>query len=342
MNLKEPQRTTEKNNLKRKPTKPKTVKNTTQVNTLTSLEPSKAKQTRLSPNQCQNLSNGGNPISECSPDVGDAVNNMKSLVVSKVDKAVGTPTMTTKIRSRTLMIFNAQESTQTSLRAREDHDIQMWNQIASILKLETHTPTSIHRLEGGSKTYPRPIRIELSSARLVERVLLMAPDLKGSTLDQLRLRPDRSKSERSRKLTKEIMLSHQIVIRGVPEPTDFGNTREHDVGQWEYISSKLQLEELTATAMSRLPRPAHLTTLTHPRLLRITLATSDMVADVLENWRSCRPKLPSDIIIHSCTDREHRRISRTQTADTHAVPALTLIPTDLDTEEPKNGLEPAQ
>lgn len=241
------------------------------------------------------------------------------------DKAVGTPTPRKKVRTNSLMVFNAPESSSSSLQTREEHDRQLWDKISNALMADIPSPIVLQRLAGKPNgNAPRPLRVEMKEAAQAERALLLAANLQINTLPNIAVRPDLPREDRLVKPTRVELQSRQIIIRGVPETVDVTNHHKHDCEQWHYILSKLEIVGVIAHSVARLPRPTHLQSLNQPRLLRVTLGCASMVSEILDHWRDVKKVLPSGIIIHACRDREARKAARLDTGVPPTVPSVTL------------------
>ena len=259
------------------------------------------------------------------------------------DKAVGTPMATLNARPTGIMAFNVPECSSTSLQARESHDLQTWASICSTIGLDIPNATRMNRLAGKpTASSPRPLRIEMPTPECAQAVLLSASSLKGTQLEHIALRPDLPKNARKIFRSKGNRESRQVVIRGVPESLDEASRHKHDCSQWQYSASKLQIPDIVAWDLSRLPRPSHLVSLQQPRLLRVTLASPDMVDKVLDGWRDTKSRLPSGLVIHSCQDRGSRSAARSARGTKALSPRLEVVPIDPSgTSEPsKNGEMP--
>jgi hypothetical protein len=204
---------------------------------------------------------------------------------------------------------------------------------------------------------PRALRAELDSEAHAENLILASAALTNTSLKQVRIYPDVSWSEReARRLAlkstsaTELTRRRSVVLRGIPESTseDLRSQLEHDRAQWAYLKSKISTDPTTIRAayIKRLPRPAHLSSLKAPRLLRITLASEPMATTLLEGWYSHKREFPVEIRLHP----DRPRAVRTTPGDpvvqqpTVVCPRMDDLPTTVDAciETPattsKNGL----
>lgn len=275
-----------------------------------------------------------------------------------LDKGVGTPSpsQATHHRTTSVILFGVPESTSALLSDRATHDSGVWGEISQLLGMGPVKPVSLRRLVGNPSTVPspRPLRAEFTSSSQAESAILLAKHLEGTHLSQVRIRADLPKSNRGPDLSNR--LERQIIIRGVPEGSDPETQRDHDRLQWAYIAQRISVPNILATDVARLPRPAHLSNLNQPRLLRVTLLTSSMATQILDRWSNARNTLPENVRIHPCRSRDQRITRRQELPIEPSAPALELTPIlsipqhndrDLPStpqciEIPKNGDLPAQ
>ena len=163
---------------------------------------------------------------------------------------------------------------------------------------------------------PRPLRVDLENEHDTEGLLLASAALPHSSQPSVRIYPDVPWSEREsrRQALKstpayELTRRRSVILHGIPEcaSPEILSAVTHDRAQWAYIKSKIlpDVTAIRACYIRRLPRPTHLSTIRAPRLLRVSLADTDMVTKLLECWYAKRHLFP-DIRIHEDQPRPKR------------------------------------
>ena len=270
------------------------------------------------------------------------------------DKATATPREVHGAgpSSTSVIIFNLDESDSPSLAERENHDTRMFKELCAKLSIPDLEPAGLRRLvKSRDKRFancPRLLKVSLKSEHETGRLLTSAATLKGCT--EVRVRPDLPRSIRrdpTRLAGPGSAGTHpwqrSIVIHGVPEAQsdDPQNRLKHDLDQWHYIASKLNISGLVTCSANRLPRPPHLTHIAQPKLLRVTLLSEPMAQDALEKWFTIRRTFPSDLHLHRCRPRTERQALRSDNPATDTQPVLSLTDISLSTAESHN-LVPSQ
>ncbi|MES9975156.1 MAG: hypothetical protein ABW094_12920 [Candidatus Thiodiazotropha sp.] len=235
-------------------------------------------------------------------------------------KSVVPPT-NQKVRPTSVMIVNLPECTSTRLDERDEAERRAWGQLCQALGLETTPPIRTTRIGDRQRSTIRPLRVELPNEAVAETMILASNALGRTDFKGVRIYPDVSWSERearriSLKTTpaKEISRRRSVILHGIPESTSQVPLEQlhHDRAQWAYLKSVMcpVPTAIRAAYLTRLPRPAHLSQMTQPRLLRLTLANQEMVTQLLEAWSSVRLRFSREIRIHEDRQRSVRAAAR--------------------------------
>ncbi|CAH8544086.1 unnamed protein product [Dicrocoelium dendriticum] len=240
---------------------------------------------------------------------------------------------------KTLILFNVDESDHPSLSHRASADLSQWQSLRQLLGLPPTSSPSLCRLRAprspGDKR-PRPLRVTLESADDVEETLLASACL-NKLNTKIRAQPDFPwvvREARREARINSTCANHDracsIIIHGVPElhTADPVESSRHDVQQWCYIRSQLNLsvDNCGAWSVHRLPRPAHLSQIQAPKLLRVILFTPEMRQTVLQRWYELRGNFPYEVRMHPDKPREERRQiqGRNSTPFSRATPSLPI------------------
>lgn len=259
-----------------------------------------------------------------------------------------------ELNRRRLILFNVDESDHPSLSYRANADLSQWQSLRRLLGLSSTPSPSFCRLRAprlpGDKR-PRPLRVTLDNAGDVEETLLASACL-NKLNSRIRAQPDFPWVVREARREARINSTCpnpdracSIIIHGVPElhTTDPVESSHHDVQQWNYIRSQLNLsvEECGAWSVHRLPRPAHLSQIPAPKLLRVILFTPEMRQTVLQRWYEFRGNFPYEVRIHPDKPREERKKLQEHSSSplSRAAPSLTI--TRLE-NIPKNERSPTR
>ena len=216
-----------------------------------------------------------------------------------------------------VIVFNLNEPVSQMLHEREAEDLLNWALVCKQLNLADLEVPRLQRLSRGPSNAnadkPRLIKATFTSVDSVQRLLLASSDGKKHNLGEVRIRVDLTRAERL--LRKEEFLSNQVsdlvrrrsvIVHGIPASNSSTSIMEHETAQWNYIRHKLGVNAIAAN-LSRLPRPSHLSSLTAPRLVRITFVSELMASNVLEAWHTKRNELPRDIRIHGDRPRTKKQ-----------------------------------
>jgi hypothetical protein len=216
-----------------------------------------------------------------------------------------------------VIIFNLKEPSSTLLQQREAQDYLAWTSVCKALGLGDMETPILQRLSRGQSTInedkPRLVKATFKSADCVQQLLLTASTMGKPHLGDVRIRADLTRSERLNR--KEVFISNQgsdcvrrrsVILHGIPTSENPNSCLDHETGQWNYIRCKLKVDAI-ASHIARLPRPAHLSTIKAPRLLRITFVSEYMASQVLEAWHTKRNEFPRDVRIHSDQPRSLRQ-----------------------------------
>ena len=220
-----------------------------------------------------------------------------------------------------LIVLNWPESTSNSLAQRDQDEASKWASLCDLLQVNSQGLRRITRLSSPLSDLPRPVRITLDSADDVERIIVMSV-LYKERLGGVKVLPDLPWAERqARRIARladpsaNLSRPRSVVLHGVPELAE-GDARcklAHDFNQWQYIKSKVaSTADIGACAVSRLPRPAHLSWLPSPRLLRVTLPTEQMAQELVDLWEASPQCRPQGIRLHHDRPRSVRLRDRKQ------------------------------
>ena len=222
-------------------------------------------------------------------------------------------------RPCSVIAFNLPECTSASLATREAEDSKAFRLQCAALKVTTGKPQRLVRISW-KRNQTRPLRIDLSDYNEAEKLIVTSASQKRSDINQVRICTDLSWEERQ--LRKQAwqnnptggMREKSVIVHGIPEEIDLPTQSRIlcDCDQWQFLREKLELtySEAAACQIQRLPRPAHLSHIQAPRLLRVTLVNKHMAENILRSWERNRLTLPRDIRIHSDRPREERRQSQ--------------------------------
>ena len=236
-------------------------------------------------------------------------------------------------RNSSVIIFGVPESTDQSLRARDKEDENYITGVLRHMGIQCEV-VKHHRLNSSTTTTnthaSRPIRLEMADPTTASEILLRSPMLHLSEWSQVRIRRDLQWSERQRRREtprhNDNSDSRSIIIRGIPEAGEQGHQCKHDSEQWNYILEKSRLSDILAERVIRLPRPAHLTRLSSPRLIKVVLFDEGMKHRFLQGWRKAKYTFGTDIKCHESRPREERVAIRANSPITSDFPALTVSP----------------
>ena len=234
---------------------------------------------------------------------------------TKCDKAQGTQEI--HISPNTLIVLNAPECTANSLITREAADTSIWRDLCQMLKVPQIDPKRIVRI--GPKTGTRPMRVELHATSAVDTILIAGSTLRANSDSKIRVSPDlpwhiRQIRQKARQAGGDPQRRCNVILHGIPESplADPQDACTHDAQQWAFIRNKLGLSPLDARVcnISRIPRPLHLSNISAPRLLRVSLITEEMASTVLSSWDTSHNMFPRDIRVHQDRPRCDRTQSR--------------------------------
>ena len=236
-------------------------------------------------------------------------------------------------RHSSVIIFGVPESTDQSLRARDKEDEKHITDVLCHMGLPREI-VKYHRLNSSGTTTKnhasRPIRLEMKNPKAASEILIRSPVLHSSEWSHIRIRRDLQWSERQRRREtpkhNDDSDPRSIIIRGIPEAKGQDIQCLHDSEQWNYILEKSSLSDVLAERVTRLPRPAHLTRLSSPRLIKVVLFDEGMKHRFLQGWRKAKHTFATDIKCHESRPREERVAIRALSPITSNVPALSLSP----------------
>lgn len=271
------------------------------------------------------------------------------------NQATNTPRLSTypTTDGRSIIVFNMQEATATSLAQRELTERNEWEQVCTQLQIQPVQPVYITRLRTnrcGGTDMCRPAKLTFTSAEEAERVLLLASALRDQST--LRIKPDfpwAIREARRQIVTDQSVLSYDrscsVTLHGVPEHNSVQliNRQQHDIEQWNYIAQQLGLTrpEFLVWSINRLPRPGHLSGIAHPRLLRVTFLTPDMKSQALHQWYNSRHMFSSDIRMHPDRPRNVRSgMSHHSPANPQLIVEDISTTVNVDPPVPKNWIMP--
>ena len=221
---------------------------------------------------------------------------------------------------KNMVIFNLPEVSSISLAAREQEEQKSVLDMGKAVGVNFTKPIRLVRLNW-RKEGPRPLRVETEEPDCRERLMVLSAVLNTENPNRPRITSDIPWSEREKRRriratihTNNALRARSIILHGIPQSSEQSELEQlkSDLEQWCYIRTKLSLppEVTRACSIQRLPRPVHLNGITAPRLLRVTLATSDMASAILNSWEQARTLFPSSIRLHPDIPRDTRIQSR--------------------------------
>lgn len=136
--------------------------------------------------------------------------------------------------------------------------------------------------------------------RDLEDVLLTCHTLVNSSVGA-RIFPDKPWAERQKRKSDPVTSRQSdakkvLLVHGVPElkNADKCEQQKHDIEEWRYITEIYNIPNVVTVNVSRLAVSLNYRG-TGPSILKVTLATSDMVSAVLASWYDNRKCGPPDI-----------------------------------------------
>lgn len=197
-----------------------------------------------------------------------------------------------KRETLTVICSKIPEPKSNSLATRREEELKSWQEMCSKMGIDV-APVTLTRLtrkkDSPHINEPRLLRVTLRNMTDVETILLASHLLKGT--EATRIHPDvpwTERTKRGRIEPKEANMQknqRSILIHGIPELGDEDDAANHlhACGEWSYIQQLLELDDVLATDIYRIPRSPNYKG-TAPRLLKVTLLTQEMLTTTLDTW----------------------------------------------------------
>ena len=218
-----------------------------------------------------------------------------------------------------LICTNIAEPTATTLKMRQLEELSQWQHLCQLMALQV-TPESIVRMTRHPSTphtdQPRLLKVTLRSEKDLEDVLLSSYVLVNAC--KSRIYQNRTWSERQQLKTEPKVVraddnKRAVFIHGVPETkhqSEMENMK-NDLEEWKFIQELLGFPEILTVGLIRLPSSANYRG-TGPKILKVSLATSEMVTKVLQTWSKKCKHLPSELRIRPFKPKPHSSVVETE------------------------------